>query len=151
MTNLSQIHNHSSAQQLLFFLSDIFTQLDFIYPKLLIMPHILIYFINLIFQHWGELWSWFLAYVTNRSQFVSIHGCNSDLLSVKSGVPQGSILGPLIFIIYVNDIPSVVAHSKMFLFADDTKCLYQGYTVLTTRFDLPVKLKQKNPLVISST
>ena len=70
----------------------------------------------------GELWSWFLAYVTNRSQFVSINGCNSDLLPVESGVPQGSILGPLLFIIYMNDIPSAVAHSKVFLFADDTKC-----------------------------
>ena len=75
-----------------------------------------------MFNIGGELWSWFLAYVTNRSQFVSINGCNSDLLPVESRVPQGSILGPLLFIIYMNDIPSVAAHSKVFLFADDTKC-----------------------------
>ena len=75
-----------------------------------------------MFNIGGELWSWFLAYVTNRSQFVSINGCNSDLLPVESRVPQGSILGPSLFIIYMNDIPSVAAHSKVFLFADDTKC-----------------------------
>jgi len=71
----------------------------------------------------GELCSWFLAYATNRSQFVSINGCNSNLLPVESGVPQRStILGPLLFIIYMNDISSAVVHSRVFLFADDTKC-----------------------------
>ena len=59
----------------------------------------------------------------NRSQFVSINGCNSHLLPVESGVLQGSILGPLLFIIYMNDIPCAIAHSKVFLFADDTKCI----------------------------
>ena len=75
-----------------------------------------------MFDIGGELWSWFLAYVTNRSQFVSINGCNSNLLPVKSGVPQGSILGPLLFIIYMNDISCAITYSKIFLFADDTKC-----------------------------
>ena len=69
----------------------------------------------------GELWAWFLTYVTNRSRFVSINGCNSHLLPVESRVPQGSILGPLLFIIYMNDIPRAVAHSKVLLFADYTK------------------------------
>ena len=47
----------------------------------------------------------------------------SDTLPVLSGVPQGSILGPLLFILYVNDIPDTVNHSHCYLFADDAKLL----------------------------
>ena len=47
----------------------------------------------------------------------------SDPLPVISGIPQGSILGPFLFLIFVNDIPSSMKHSHLLLFADDTKCL----------------------------
>ena len=70
----------------------------------------------------GSLWLWLQAYLSNRSQFVSINNCYSNFLSVESGVPQGSILGPLLFIMFMNDLPNVIIDSEIFLFADDTKC-----------------------------
>ena len=63
----------------------------------------------------------FHAYLTNRSQFVKINQSLSSRLPVTSGVPQGSVLGPLLFIIFVNDIADDVANSCFYLFADDLK------------------------------
>ena len=50
----------------------------------------------------------------------------SDFLPVTSGVPQGSVLGPLLFAIYINDMPDLLVHSDCYLFADDSKLLYHG-------------------------
>ena len=68
-----------------------------------------------------KLWTWFQS-LSNCRQFVSINNCSSDALPVKSGVPQGSILGPLLFVIYINDLSSPIMYSNLFKFADDTKC-----------------------------
>ena len=70
----------------------------------------------------GTLWTWIKDYLTNHYQRVSINNCYSNLLPVVSGVPQGSILGPLLFIIFINDITSTIQHSQLLKFADDTKC-----------------------------
>ena len=67
---------------------------------------------------------WIRAYLTNRVQCVSIHGAVSDLLPVTSGVPQGSILRPLLFLIFVNDLPTNVTPSRVLLFADDVKIAF---------------------------
>ena len=71
----------------------------------------------------GNLWKWFHEYLNNRIQHVSINGSNSSILPVLSGFPQGSILGPLLFLLFINDLPQYVLHSIPLLFADDTKCL----------------------------
>ena len=65
---------------------------------------------------------WFRSYLSDRSQFVSISGFNSDYKTVKHGVPQGSVLGPLLFLIFINDLNIAIKHSETFHFADDT-CL----------------------------
>jgi hypothetical protein len=65
---------------------------------------------------------WFDSYLTNRFQYVSIGLSASNLLRIKIGVPQGSILGPLLFIIYINDLPKDSSLLN-FLFADDTTLL----------------------------
>ena len=71
----------------------------------------------------GTLWLWFKSYLFNRRQCVKINNKYSYLLPVLSGIPQGSILGPLLFLVYVNDIPDYITNSLLYLFADDTKCL----------------------------
>ena len=64
----------------------------------------------------------FRAYLTDRNQYVSINNYHSSLLPVISGVPQGSILGPLLLLVFINDLPDCVLNSTMLLFADDVKC-----------------------------
>ena len=62
--------------------------------------------------------------LTNSVQCVSIHGAVSDLLPVTSGVPQGCILGPLLFLIFVNNFPTNVTPSRVLLFADDVNIAF---------------------------
>jgi hypothetical protein len=69
----------------------------------------------------GNMMQWFSSYLSNRYQRVVVKGSHSGWLPVTSGVPQGSILGPLLFILYINDIPSCLKYSKITCFADDTK------------------------------
>ena len=74
----------------------------------------------------GFILKWFESYLTDRSQFVTYDGIQSEINSVKCGVPQGSILGPLLFIIHMNDIVSVSEFLFTFLYADDTCVLMKG-------------------------
>ena len=74
----------------------------------------------------GCAYSWFESYLTHRTQFVTYNGAKSKKLAIKWGVPQGSILGPLLFLIYINDLHTVCKQSLPILFADDTNLFLSG-------------------------
>ena len=67
----------------------------------------------------GQLLKFFENYLTNRKQRVSINGVNSEYAPLNSGVPQGSVLGPLLFLVFINDLEDGIK-SKIKFFADDT-------------------------------
>lgn len=71
----------------------------------------------------GSLWHWFKSYITNRTQKVVIKGFeskNSNFI-ISSGVPQGSIIGPLLFVIFVNDVDECFNFCNVIMYADDLK------------------------------
>jgi hypothetical protein len=76
--------------------------------------------------------TWFKSYLTNRRQFseinqsdssnVRVYRYRSSFMEIKQGVPHGSVLVPLLFLLYINDLPSNIHGTKLVMFADDTKC-----------------------------
>jgi ribonuclease P/MRP protein subunit RPP40 len=87
---------------------------------------------------------WIDAFLSHRSQYVRIDSCVSGLCNVISGVPQGSVLGPALFIVYVNDITDCIASNvTVKLFADDTKL----YSVITEDDDNCAQLQHSLDLI----
>lgn len=72
----------------------------------------------------GVTLEWFKNYLTDRKQIVNYKSVNSDTLVVSCGVPHGSALGPLLFLIYVNDISQSSSLLTFLLFADDTNLFF---------------------------
>jgi hypothetical protein len=96
---------------------------------------------------------WFRNYLCDRKQFVFIEGNCSPLLSTLLGVPQGSILGPLLFLIYINDLP-LASELLSSLFADDTMLLKSGPNIeeltnlVNTEFQKVVQYFPANKLAL---
>ena len=98
---------------------------------------------------------WFKSYLSQREQFVNVNGHNSLSLPVTCGVPQGSILGPLLFLSYVNDLPNTSSLLTFHLFADDTNLYFSSKNLSHLGANLNHELKSVaewkkcNPLALS--
>ncbi|KAI8495028.1 hypothetical protein Bbelb_270140 [Branchiostoma belcheri] len=77
----------------------------------------------------GEVTKWFTSYLSGRLQCTNLQGQTSEKAEVTCGVPQGSVLGPLLFCLYVNDLPRVLEKCKIHMYADDTVLYYSAGTV----------------------
>ena len=87
------------------------------------IPHL-----ELLFKLWshgitGPLWHWFKAYLSNRLHYVSVEGCSSNVLPVKSSVPQSTVLGLLLFHVHVSNISNATTFCQPYFSADDSKLL----------------------------
>ena len=87
----------------------------------------------------GSTYSWFKSYLFSRPQHASFQGCSSEWGAVSVRVPQGSILGPLLFSIYVIDLSTVV-RLQMNMYADDTKLHLSGHDLLSVQHDFQCDL-----------
>jgi retron-type reverse transcriptase len=89
----------------------------------------------------GIVLEWFRDNLSNRYQFTYINNAKSVLKKVTCGVPQGSVLGPLLFFIYMNDIANVLGNSTVKLFADDTNIFIAGENLSETNVVAKSKLQ----------
>ena len=98
-------------------------------------------------EHYGVrdvLLNWFTSYLNGRQQYVFYNGESSDLKSIARGVPQGSALGPLLFLIYINDLPNISNKLHFFLFADDTNIYFESDNLLKAEKIVNEELKKLN-------
>nr|CAI5818761.1 unnamed protein product [Callosobruchus analis] len=100
--------------------------------------------------------SWLTSYLDNRKVYVKICDAKSEEFELSSGTPQGSVLGPLIFLLFINDLPDHLTVGKPFLYADDTCIIVSASSKdeLTSKIDITIKeflsWCQKNRLLINS-
>ena len=87
-----------------------------------------------------------VLYLSDRTQIVCVDGTCSDPQPVQSGVPQGSILGPLLFILYINDLPSCLQFSEVLMYADDTVIYFSGNSIPDIEMKLSLDLTNESDL-----
>ena len=91
----------------------------------------------------------FKSYLTNRKQYTTVKGTNSDKDTVSSGVPQGSVLGPLFFLLYINDLPKAT-NLKTWLFADDAVLVAEANNLKTLENFMNAETEMLNEWLISN-
>ena len=90
----------------------------------------------------GKIFHWIKNYLTNRKQFVEYNNHKSTMQNISCGVPQGSILGPLLFLLYINDLPQVSSQLSTIMFADDTNMFMQHSDLKFLEHTVNMQLEQ---------
>ena len=103
-----------------------------------------------LFEIQGIALDWFRSYLTNRTQRCLVNGSLSRICSLKCGVPQGTILGPLLFLIYINDLPNCLTSCQPRMYADDTYITYADVDVNSIQLNLNHDLGNLNKWLISN-
>ena len=98
----------------------------------------------------GTALDWFKSYLSNRTQRCLVNGSLSRICSLKCGVPQGTILGPLLFLIYINDFPNCLTSYQPRMYADDTHITYADVDVNSIQLNLSHDLDNPNKWLIST-
>ena len=94
-------------------------------------------------EHYGVRGSiWFKSYLSNRKQYVYLNGITSSLRDITCGVLQGSVLGPLLFLLYINDLPNISKICNFYLFADDTNIYYENDSLEEIEKIINIELKK---------
>ena len=96
-------------------------------------------------EHYGAVGkelSWFKSYLSNRKQYCLINGVDSHVNDINVGVPQGSCLGPLLFLVCINDLPCVVKSSKVSIYADGTSIYHSSKDITQLNTALNEELRR---------
>ena len=122
--------NRSTVQSLLHYLRDVYAALDsgYVYFSLFLdlkkafdcVSHSILLSKLRFYGIRGVPLDWFSSYLSNRRQYVVVDDVFSEICDISCGVPQGSILGPLLFLVFINDFPGCTDYFKFSLFADDS-------------------------------
>ena len=125
LDRIYELNNQQDVQELAVLYLDFAKAFDTV-------PHDILLTKIKIFGIGGKLLSLIYSYLNNRKQCVKIEDCSSTLKEVTSGVPQGSILGPLLFLLFIKDLPETMNDTDSFGYADDFKAILLNQTSLDT-------------------